>query len=204
MQTNADLQTHLYCSCWPCRWWSHAVAQVAALGVGDLVGGELGGATAEAGPLAWEISVCGARPSTQLWGTTYLPLKISEWSKKMFDEEKQSKYILNKEKCCAGGETEVCRHSFRINLNSSSLLRLTSSVLMVSCTLHCLGGKYLERMLCATRHCLAYKLEREDVLQQAVRSGGCNWISLLFKSSVWVSLTSMNMRNLSFLTPLLR
>ena len=43
-----------------------AVAQVAALGVGDLVGGELGGATAEAGPLAWEISVCGARPSTQL------------------------------------------------------------------------------------------------------------------------------------------
>ena len=54
-----------------------------------------------AGPLAWEISVCGARPSTQLWGTTYLPLKISEWSKKMFDEEKQSKYILNKEKCCA-------------------------------------------------------------------------------------------------------
>ena len=65
----------------------------------------------------------------------------------MFDEEKQSKYILNKEKCCAGGETEVCRHSFRINLNSSSLLRLTSSVLMVSCTLHCLGGKYLEIML---------------------------------------------------------
>ena len=38
-----------------------AVAQVAAL-----VAGELGGATAEAGALAWEVSVCGARPSTQL------------------------------------------------------------------------------------------------------------------------------------------
>ena len=42
-----------------------AVAQVAALGV-DLVAGELGGATAEAGALAWEVSVCGARPRTQL------------------------------------------------------------------------------------------------------------------------------------------
>ena len=40
-----------------------AVAQV---GVGDLVAGELGGATAEAGALAWEVSVCGARPRTQL------------------------------------------------------------------------------------------------------------------------------------------
>ena len=39
-----------------------AVAQVAALGVGDLVAG----ATAEAGALAWEVSVCGARPRTQL------------------------------------------------------------------------------------------------------------------------------------------
>ena len=43
-----------------------AVAQVAALGVGDLVAGEPGGATAEAGALAWEVSVCGARPRTQL------------------------------------------------------------------------------------------------------------------------------------------
>ena len=34
--------------------------------MGDLVAGELGGATAEAGALAWEVSVCGARPSTQL------------------------------------------------------------------------------------------------------------------------------------------
>ena len=43
-----------------------AVAQVPALGVGDLVADELGGATAEAGALAWEVSVCGARPRTQL------------------------------------------------------------------------------------------------------------------------------------------